>query len=46
MVGRLLVECDEKMLLTGMACVKSMGAMESILGTIRTVLSQLRSQLW
>jgi len=40
MVGRLLVECDEKMSPTGMACAKSMGATESILEAMRTVLSQ------
>jgi len=46
MVGRLLVECNEKMSPMGMACAKLTGAIESILGAMRTVLSQSWSWLW
>jgi len=46
MVGRLLVECNEKMSPMGMACAKLTGATESILGAMRTVLLQLQLWLW
>jgi len=46
MVGRLLVKCNEKMSPTGMACAKSMGAMELILEAMRTVLSWSQLRLW